>query len=135
MPENERRIRELEEKVTQNITLLERLDADIYNHGRDGIKTILTKFIEEQTNYRDNREKEEKRKEAADKKFRDWIKIALTLIAVLITGFGLLYEIEGHATGRLHFPHLFGSQNADPVYAIRKGDQQDTYDPSIRSTP
>ena len=41
----ENRLERIEARMNQIITLANRLDEDIYNHGQDGLKTQFVKFM------------------------------------------------------------------------------------------
>lgn len=68
----------LENRVTIMGVTVDDLDRDIYNHGKDGLKTILTNFIAVQKAVRQDREQREQR--------RRWvIATAIGALAVILT--------------------------------------------------
>ena len=88
---------------------VDRLDEDMYNHGRDGLKTQFTSFVAEA---RGAREEQEKQHRTNSTKLNAMLVIA-TIALVLIA---LATYVDTKRAGIIP-PNLFHSQSIDPVLA------------------
>jgi len=87
--------------MSQYFPLIERIDADLYNHGRDGLKTKLDKLLateeeKERQQARRHQENAEKLQEISNKiagrtALSTWVQALLALAALAVTiFFGIL---------------------------------------------
>lgn len=111
----EGRLSAVEGKMVGHDALLDRLDADFYNHGRDGMKTVLSTFIT-----RIDTEKA-KDKEQRDNEHRSNSTKLNLLVAIATAGLFIIaaltlyitYQTGKHA--EIYPAKLFHSQSVDPV--------------------
>jgi hypothetical protein len=127
----ETRLRAVEDKVAQRDALIERLDADFYNHGRDGMKTAFGNFITEtRTEQRIEKEQRDREHESNTTKLNLLMVIATAgLLLIGAVGLFITYETSKHS--QLDPAKIFHSQSADPVLSYWHN-QQSTSIPTLR---
>ena len=125
-------IGELGTRMTTAEGLLERLDSDIYNHGRDGMKTQIANFITESRTRQDEQlKREDSRHRANSRKIN--IVIAITGIAMLLlTGIGVLVSVEFSKRSDLDPARIFHSRNGERVLSYFHQPPQDADLPPMR---
>lgn len=97
--------------MNQYFPLIDRMDADLYNHGKDGMKTQLTQFITTQTVREEERAKVDKRRS----RIHYWWLALLSGLILLLIGF-LLNLVSNHHISQAK-QGAVAAQNADnPPY-------------------
>lgn len=129
------RLSSMESEMAEVIAWKERVDLDLYNHGQDGMKTILTRFIADHQAREDERKRElakrEKELNAALKKRERRTNIAISILGLLLAALTLLVgwrtyldTLHHVKDGDLKIPVISHAQMPFEAYAIRKQDAQ-----------
>ena len=106
-------VHEIRNSVSVMANSIDVIENDLYNHGRDGLKTIVIKSIERQESYRLDRERSEKA-------FRFWLMFALTAIGMILVPIFLLFINEQIHKGILEVPQIFNSQIPFQAYNLNQ---------------
>lgn len=109
MTDEEEQLTELREKMVKIIAFQERIDADFYNHGKEGLKTVVTEFIA------DHKARDDERKRSDDR-FRWTLTLILGILTLAITAIGVLQVNQQLKTGILFRPKTSLS-DPDSTYA------------------
>ena len=110
---------------------VERLDGEIFNHGRDGMKTTLIKlesafegFLKDQTTAREERQRaDELRQRKADRHIQLLIGV-MAVFTVLIALLLYVHTVEADRKGLLHWPKFNLTQDSQEHYAHVKSEPQ-----------
>ena len=97
----------LGERMSSAETTIERVNGDLYNHGKDGLKTQFTAFVADYHAREDERSKTDKRRLAI---------IVGILVPLLIGLIGLEVNRQVHS-GDLQMPTFHATSNQNAVYA------------------
>ncbi len=104
---------------------IERIEEDIYNHGRDGIKTILTKHVAAQTAYHESAERYRAEREAQEAKLisqttvkQNLMLILIAIATLIITALGIFVTWVSMKHTSLDTPAIFHSETIEKVYAF-----------------
>jgi hypothetical protein len=125
----EDRLSAVEGKVAQREALIERLDADFYNHGRDGMKTVLSNFITridtEKQMEKDQRNHEHR---INTRKLNLLMAVATTgLLLIAVLTLFLTYETSKHS--QLDPAKIFHAESFDSFFSF---DHQSATIPTLR---
>ncbi len=125
------RLSSVENEMAEVIAWKERVDMDLYNHGQDGMKTILTKFISDHEAREDEREKaladhDRQLSEALDTRDRRLnitigiLGLVLMLLTLIVGWRTYLDTIHRIKEGDLKIRQIFHSSISESAYAIDK---------------
>ena len=95
----------------------ERVDEDLYNHGKSGMKTILTEFVAAHKATQEERKRSESR-------FRFWLTTVLAILTVAVAVIGVLEANRQATHGLLRLPKIHAHSNPGPVYASSKSNRE-----------
>jgi hypothetical protein len=96
----ERRATDLERDMHKLIPWQERVDADLYNHGKDGLKTQFTSFVSEQRGKENERDREHKANTAR-------LNLIIALLGLLCAIVMTVLAVRGlNKTSRLLTGHM-----------------------------
>ena len=111
-----RDVSRLVEKVSGITTDVDTINSDLYNHGRDGLKTQFTMFVADYRAREDERAKVERRRWHA-------AGFALAVLTLAVTSLGVVVTLRAVHEGVVHIPSLLHAVDA-PIYAASKTSAQ-----------
>ena len=111
-----RDVSRLVEKVSGVTTDVDTINSDLYNHGRDGLKTQFTMFVADYRAREDERAKVERRR---------WrvAGFVLALLTLAVTSLGVVVTLRAAHEGVMYLPRLPHAVGA-PIYAVNKTSAQ-----------
>jgi len=112
------RLSEVETEMAEVMAWKERVDMDLYNHGKDGMKTILTKFIADHQAREDEHEKDRTRRDRQLNIAIGAIGLVLTLLTLLVGWRTYLDTIHHVKDGDLKIPVISHSRPPEPEYSV-----------------
>ena len=95
----------------------DRVDEDLYNHGKNGMKTILTEFVAAHKATQEERKRSESQ-------FRFWLTTVLAILTVAVAIIGVLEANRQAEHGWIRLPTIHAQSDLSPVYASSKGSKQ-----------
>ncbi|MDE2107378.1 MAG: hypothetical protein KGL39_59835 [Patescibacteria group bacterium] len=116
------RLDKLEARMDQLLPWQERVDLDLYNHGREGIKTVLTTFVAEHRSAKEEREAQEKRNAQRTNMLLTIAGIVATLLLVAVGWLAYLQTLHAAKNGLLNMPAISHSEQGVDVYARNRTD-------------
>lgn len=120
----ERDVSTLNGRVTTMEADVGRLVEDFYNHGQDGFKTKLTKFMAVY----------EEREESRDKAWRNFrwlVGSFIALLAIMATVYVGLKTNEQIQHNLIHVPQIFAPNKTGQIYSAHNKQLQDAGIPPI----
>ena len=97
-----------------------RLIADMYNGGKDGLKTVVTRFIADSLAREDEREKIATKRYNTTKTFLTVISIVVAFLTLCVGGLGVLAGIHSIKSGEISKPPIFsGPPQVDSVHEFQ----------------
>jgi len=111
-----RDVSRLVEKVSGVTTDVDTINSDLYNHGRDGLKTQFTMFVADYRAREDERAKVERRR---------WrvAGFVLALLTLAVTSLGVVVTLRAAHEGVMYLPSLPHAVG-EPIYAVNKTSAQ-----------
>lgn len=112
------RLSKTENEMAEVLAWKERVDMDLYNHGKDGMKTQLTKFISDHEAREDEREKERAKR---DRRMNLMLGVMGVIIALLtlVIGWKTYIDTMHHVKdGDLKIPSISHANPPDPVLSF-----------------
>ena len=105
--DTEARLRELEANMSELLPWKDRVDADLYNHGQDGLKTQFLKFMTRMSTIEIETEKRHK-----ENRYRN--NLIIGLLGLLIALIGLAPIVKSIFKTSVDFlPNVFQSQHIE----------------------
>ena len=114
------RISVLEGKMVAAESLLDRLDADMYNHGQDGLKTVFTRFVADSQARADERDKATQRHNSRMTTMISIIGVVIAMLTLIVAWLTFAFTKQQVEKGLLKIPQITLSDSSDRVYAKDK---------------
>ena len=105
----------LGEKMSRVEAAVDTINSDLYNHGRDGLKTQFTMFVADYRAREDERAKVERRR---------WhvAGFVLAVLTLAVTSLGVVVTLRAAHEGALQLPSLHAADS--PSYAVNENPAQ-----------
>ncbi len=101
-------------------SLLDRLDADMYNHGQDGLKTVFTRFVADSQARADERDRETERHNARMKSSMTLIGLVIAVLTLVMAWLTFIVTKQQVEKGLLKIPQITLFDSLGKVYAQEK---------------
>jgi hypothetical protein len=115
------------------VTKVETLWSDMYNGGKEGVKTQLTQLVTKLDQRDLNQEKNDKEREKRQARRDTRTNFILVIIGLIIALIGALHELppavdslKKFLNGGIHYPHLFHGNNDGSRYTGRMNRQPES---------
>ena len=116
----ETRVNALDGRVDVMEAFMGRVDADLYNHGQDGLKTLFVRFVTESRTRDSEREK-------ALKRHNHTVATLLTVFGILVAVLTMVIAWQTYVDthdkmqkGLLKLPFISSSEQPEMLYADRQ---------------